>query len=579
MMRRRTFLQCTAAMAVPAAATARPDGGPAAGGWPDADAWSGLNLQVGGRLVRPEPLDQACRMDAKSGACNALFTDLANPYYIGDQAGGTQVSGWLDAWSPQTSVFAIPARSSGDVAAAVNFARAHRVRLAIKGGGHSYQGGSNAANSLLVWTRPMNAIQVHDDFTPRGGGGPGRPAVSIGAGAMWADAYDAVTTKAGRYVQGGGCATVGVTGLVLGGGFGSFSKRYGMAGASLLEAEIVTADGRVRIVNANRDPELFWALKGAGQCAFGVVTRVTLATHDLAATAGGFGLTVKAKSDDAFRALLAAFVETVATGLINPHWGESVQIAGDNSLDVNMVFLDLEPSAAKAAWAPVMKLVAAAPNDYSVKGPRALSRPMRQWWAFAADKPAHMPFETYDPRPGAPPQHAWWSGDSDQVSMFIHGYDSLWLPAALLGPSERRRLVDALFAASRHFEVGLHFNKGLAGAPAEAIAAARRTAVNPECIGAFALAIVATGGLPNYAGYPRTDLAKAQAQARRIDAATAELRRVAPAGGSYISESNYFNRDWRRAYWGPHYPRLAGIKARYDPTGLFRMHHGVGDSG
>jgi len=59
-----------------------------------------------------------------------------------------------------------------------------------------------------------------------------------------------VTTKAGRYVQGGGCLTVGAAGLIQSGGFGSFSKRYGLAAAGLLEAEIVTADGAVRIANA-----------------------------------------------------------------------------------------------------------------------------------------------------------------------------------------------------------------------------------------------------------------------------------------------------------------------------------------
>jgi len=77
-----------------------------------------------------------------------------------------------------------------------------------------------------------------------------QPAVSVGAGAIWMHVYDAVTTKAGRYVQGGGCATVGVAGLIQSGGFGSFSKNYGMAAAGLLEAEVVTADGVVRIANA-----------------------------------------------------------------------------------------------------------------------------------------------------------------------------------------------------------------------------------------------------------------------------------------------------------------------------------------
>ncbi|WP_369335907.1 FAD-binding protein, partial [Halomonas sp. ND22Bw] len=71
--------------------------------------------------------------------------------------------------------------------------------------------------------------------------------MSVGGGALWAQVYDAVSTQAGGYVQGGGCLSVGVAGLVQSGGFGSFSKRYGLASSSLLEAEVVTADGQVRI--------------------------------------------------------------------------------------------------------------------------------------------------------------------------------------------------------------------------------------------------------------------------------------------------------------------------------------------
>ena len=76
----------------------------------------------------------------------------------------------------------------------------------------------------------------------------------MGAGCVWLEAYKAVSVSAGRYVQGGGCTTVGVAGLVLGGGFGSFSKAFGAARASFLEAEIVTADGDVRTVNAAASP-------------------------------------------------------------------------------------------------------------------------------------------------------------------------------------------------------------------------------------------------------------------------------------------------------------------------------------
>ena len=152
------------------------------------------------------------------------------------------------------SVYAVAAESIDDVVAAINFARENNLRLVVKGGGHSYQGTSNAADSLLIWTRNMNAITLHDAFVGSGCDGQHAPqeAVTVGPGAIWGRAYDAVTTKGGAYVQGGGCITVGVAGLIQSGGFGSFSKAYGMAAASLLEAEIVTADGAVRIANAAR---------------------------------------------------------------------------------------------------------------------------------------------------------------------------------------------------------------------------------------------------------------------------------------------------------------------------------------
>ena len=82
----------------------------------------------------------------------------------------------------------------------------------------------------------------------------------------------------------------------------------------------------------------------------------------------------------------------------------------------------------------------------------------------------------FDTRPGSPSYHAWWRGDGDQVSVFLHGYDSIWLPEALLGVDKRAGLAEALFRASRHMTVSLHFNKGLAGSTPEAIRSARETA-------------------------------------------------------------------------------------------------------
>src|SRR5262249_38562843 len=153
-----------------------------------------------------------------------LFKSLRNPYYIGDHPALTQTSGWVNGWTSHPSVYAVAARKTADVVAAVNFARENKLRLVVKGGGPSYQGNSLAADSLLIWTRGMNAISLHESFVGQGceGAQPPQPAVSIGSGALWLAAYDAVTTRSGRYVQGGGCTTVGVAGLIQSGGFGSF---------------------------------------------------------------------------------------------------------------------------------------------------------------------------------------------------------------------------------------------------------------------------------------------------------------------------------------------------------------------
>jgi hypothetical protein len=408
---------------------------------------------------------------------------------------------------------------------------------------------------------------------------PPMPAVSIEAGAMWIDAYDAVTVKAGRYVQGGGCTTVGVAGNMQSGGFGSFSKGFGTVAGSLLEAEVVTADGVVRVVNARRDPELFWALKGGGGGSFGVVTRVTLRTHPLPDKFGWASGRVQAKSDAAYRRLVEHFMGFFGESLMNPHWGEQAKIRPDNALEISMVSQGLEAEAAQAAWAPFKAWVDAAPRDYAWTEALDIGAvSARLWWDVEAHKRRASKSMVYDDRPGASPTHAWWEGDGEQVSMFLHGYESVWLPASLLDPGELGRLADALFAASRRMEVGLHFNKGLGGATEQARALARDTATNPAVVDAFALAIIATGGYPPLPGLPiaQPDLNEARDDARKIDAATAELWKVAPQRGSYVSESNYFNDRWQSAFFGSNYRRLQAAKRRYDPDGLFFVHHGVG---
>jgi FAD/FMN-containing dehydrogenase len=549
--------------------------------WPTPATWEKLKQDVGGHLIKVESPLATCESAPDSAACQQVIKNLQNPYYIGDQAGATQSTGWVDAWNSAPSAYAVAARNTADVVAAVNFARANNLRLVVKGGGHSYQGTSNAADSLLIWTRSMNNIAMHDAFVGQGceGNESPQPAVTIEAGAMWMDAYNAVTTMNGRYVQGGGCATVGVAGLVLGGGFGSFSKNYGLAAAGLLEAEIVTADGEVCIANACANPDLFWALKGGGGGSFGVVTRVTLRTRELPAFFGLVSATIKATSDAAFRRLIGRFISFYDDSLFNPHWGESVAFRPDNTLTISMLFQGLDKRQAEDIWQPFLEWVRGSPMDFTCgSAPTILSLPARNLWDVSFLRKNVPDLISGDHRPGVPETHVWWAANQGEVGRFWHGYESVWLPASLLKREQQETLAESLFVSSRHWTVAFHFNKGLAGAPADALAAARDTAMNPAVLDAFALAIIAGGGPPVYPGTggPGPDLTVARAHADKISKSMNELRKIIPDVGSYFSESNFFERSWQQSFWGSNYPRLRAVKEKYDPAGLFFVHHGVG---
>ncbi|MDP9651969.1 FAD-dependent oxidoreductase [Paraburkholderia caledonica] len=542
-------------------------------GWPGAGDWEALSRAVGGNLLRPTTIWQACAQAPRTPDCLARLEEARNPIALGDDPGGTQISGWLDAWTPRASAYAVAARSTADVVEGINFVRQHNLRLVVKGGGHSYLGGSNAPDSLLIWTRAMNRTELHNAFVPLGASTPPTPAVTVEAGCMWIDVYTAVTTNAGRYVQGGGCASVGVAGLVQGGGFGSFSKRYGLAAASLLQAEIVTADGVVRTVNASREPDLFWALKGGGGGSFGVVTRLTLQTHDLPEHFGWAQFAVKASSHEAYRRLAERLVDHYAENLFNDHWGEQL-VFHEDGVHVSMVCQGLDDERAKSVWAPFIDWIRGSPADFTfTDAPQIGAGPARRWWNFNAN-----PGLVHDPRAGAATQHGWWRGDGDQASLFVHGYDSQWLPATLLEPAQRGQLAHALMEAAQFQTVELHVNKGLAGAPDAVNEQARQCAMNPKVVDAFALMIVAAGGPPPFAGLPITPLSVTEAhrQARRVAKAAAVLRALAPQSGSYLSETDFFRGDWREAFWGANYARLKAIKDRYDPEGFFFVHHGVG---
>jgi hypothetical protein len=123
--------------------------------WPDAASWGKLRDAVDGNLIEVRAMFESCATEPNGAPCRDATQHVKNPYWLGDQAAGTQVSGLLDGWTPAPSTYAIRAQNAADVVAGANFARDNNLRLVVKGGGHSYYGTSNAPDSLLIWMRAI----------------------------------------------------------------------------------------------------------------------------------------------------------------------------------------------------------------------------------------------------------------------------------------------------------------------------------------------------------------------------------------------------------------------------------------
>ncbi|WP_112238045.1 FAD-dependent oxidoreductase [Kribbella monticola] len=304
---RRTLLRTGGALAAVALtscsgnkpANAGPDSLTATAG-PD---WNGFRKGLTGKLYRPG--------DAGYAGAHQTF----NPRFDSIQPAGVVRISTVD-----------------DVRESILFARKNKLVCVPKGGGHSYVGGSTAANGLVVDVGSARGISYANNV------------VTIGAGAKLYDVH-AYLDKFGRSIPTGTCPTVGIAGLTLGGGMGIHTRTYGLTLDRVMSMQVVTADGVFRTVSPTQEPELFWALRGGGGGNLGIVTSFRLATIG-AGKLGFFRLTwPEAKAAAVVRGWQRFAHEAPATAWGNLH----IDAQSNGTLSVHILGVSTTGSAAAAA--------------------------------------------------------------------------------------------------------------------------------------------------------------------------------------------------------------------------------------
>ena len=210
-------------------------------------------------------------------------------------------------------------QGTADVADAVKFGREHGMEISVRGGGHNVAGRAVTEGGLMVDLSPMRGIHVD----------PGSGTARAQGGVTWGE-YDRATQLYGLASTGGTVSTTGIAGLTLGGGVGWLMGAYGMAIDTLRSVELVTADAEVMVVDQDREPDLFWAVRGGGGN-FGVASWFEYETHPLTDVLGGLVVYPLAQANavlDAYREVTSDCPDelAVACALVHAPDGSGAKI-------------------------------------------------------------------------------------------------------------------------------------------------------------------------------------------------------------------------------------------------------------
>jgi len=225
-----------------------------------------INAALADSNVAAISLDGAA-MELDQSAIRNLASQLNGPLLMpADEQYDYARRVWNGMWNRHPALIARCANSD-DVRHAVTFAAENNLLTSVRGGGHSWPGKSVCDGGLMIDLADMNTVTANPE---------NRRAYAQGGALL--NALDSASLPHGLVTTAGVVSHTGVGGFTLGGGFGRLNRKYGLAIDNLVSAELVTADGQIRTVSAEQEPDLFWAIRGGGGN-FGVATQFEFELH------------------------------------------------------------------------------------------------------------------------------------------------------------------------------------------------------------------------------------------------------------------------------------------------------------
>jgi FAD/FMN-containing dehydrogenase len=393
-------------------------------------------------------------------------------------------------------------RDAADVRAVARWADRFDVPLTVRSGGHAYNGASTSRHAVVVDLRALDGVRLRDGIA------------TVGPGARNIDVY-AKLARHGVTIPSGSCPTVGFGGLATGGGMGLAGRELGLTIDRVRGYDVVTADGRKRHVDADTDPDLYWALRGGGG-SFGIVTAVRLRVRHVQ-RAAFFRVTFPAGSREEALAAWDDLAPGAPDGLT-----AIFTLTGSGATAFGQYFGS--ESAVRRIVAPLTHVPGASLSSGSA-GYLALQRR----WAGCADG-------------GLAACHAYNPTTFAASSVYV---------AHKLSAAGRRAFVDATATGATLI---LDAYGGAIGRVAPGATAFVHRNVR------FSVQILS---------YTSLSTARARVRAAR--------RKIAPYGNGQAYQ-NYADLDLsgaRRAYYGANYDRLVDIKTAIDPGNRFRPAQGI----